>query len=72
MEERGNVQVVATNEPVAEECLFCATRGAAVVARRGMVDGFNACLVPDWCETDDGDGDREDIEGEKGNEKLEL
>jgi hypothetical protein len=32
------------------ESLFTVARGAAMVARRGMVDGFDACLMPDYCE----------------------
>jgi hypothetical protein len=34
-----------------EDALYFVARGAAVVARRGMVNGFDACLVPDRCET---------------------
>jgi hypothetical protein len=34
-----------------EDVLYFVARGAAVVARRGMVNGFDACLVPDRCET---------------------
>jgi hypothetical protein len=33
-----------------DETLFAAARGAAMVARLGMVDGFDACIVPDRCE----------------------
>jgi hypothetical protein len=34
-----------------EDVLYVVARGAAVVTRRGMVHGFDACLVPDRCET---------------------
>jgi hypothetical protein len=34
-----------------EDASFVVARGAAVIARRGMVHGFDACLVPDRCET---------------------
>jgi hypothetical protein len=34
------------------ESLFAVARGAAMVARRGMVNGFDACLMPDRCEKD--------------------
>ena len=72
MEERGDGQGVAATEPIAEECLFVAARGAAVVARRGMVDGFDGCIVPDWCKTDDGDRDEEGPRREKENKRAEL
>jgi hypothetical protein len=32
-----------------EECLFAAARGDAQIARRGMINGFDACLVPETC-----------------------
>jgi hypothetical protein len=32
------------------ESLFAVARGAAMVARRGVVDGFDACIMPDHCE----------------------
>ncbi len=32
-----------------EEHLFAAARGAARVARNGMIDGFDACWVPETC-----------------------
>jgi hypothetical protein len=46
--------VVAAAAQTAQESLFIAARGSAAVARRGMIDGFDACLVPNHCETDDG------------------
>lgn len=33
-----------------DESLYAAARGAANVARRGMIHGFVACIIPDWCE----------------------
>jgi hypothetical protein len=72
VEERGDGQVVAATELVAEECLFVAARGAAVVARKGMVHGFDGCIVPDWCKTDDGDRGEEDPKVKKGSNKAEL
>ena len=54
MDGHGKGQVVATEAQNAEELLFIAARGSAAVARRGMIDGFNGCLVPNHCETDDG------------------
>lgn len=33
----------------AEEYLFAAARGDAQIARRGMISGFDACLVPETC-----------------------
>jgi len=33
-----------------EESLFAAARGDAQLARYGMIDGYDACLVPDTCE----------------------
>lgn len=70
--ERRDARVLVADERVAEESLFVTASGIAVVARRGMVHGFDACIVPDWCEVDNSDGDEEGIKGEKGNEKLEL
>lgn len=35
--------------------LYIAARGAAKVARIGMVNGFDACLVPERCPKDDGE-----------------
>jgi len=39
-------------DPGAE--LYLAARGAAKVARIGMVNGFDACWVPERCPKDDG------------------
>jgi hypothetical protein len=34
-----------------EDVSFVIARGAAVIARRDMVHGFDGCLVPNRCET---------------------
>ena len=49
----------------AEEYLFAAARGAAQIARYGMIDGFDACIVPETCErVDEGYVDAVEADGE--------
>lgn len=50
----GEREAVATDTRNAQESLFITARGSAAAARRGMIDGFDGCLIPNHCETDDG------------------
>jgi len=72
LEEHSDGHAIDISGGTAEECTFIAARGGAIVARRGMRSGFDACLVPDRCEIDDVDEDGKEIEGKRENEKSEL
>ena len=59
-EARGNMKpwmryLAQLRDP--DEHLFAAARGAAETARVGMVNGFDACWVPDVCEQSDGNSE---------------
>jgi hypothetical protein len=65
--DKGAPPVEGGTDTGSGESLFAVARGAAMVARRGMVDGFDTCIMPDSCEKDDGEEEKEKAEkNEKG------
>lgn len=58
LKERGrnesmDVLMKSTDGKVMGSGLWFGSRGAAVIARRGMWHGFNACMPNSWCEVSD-------------------
>lgn len=56
----GKVELVRfeTKDDDLGQSLFAVARGAAMIAREGMVSGFDVCIVPDYCERDEGDEEK--------------
>jgi hypothetical protein len=70
LEEYDGGKVIDITGGNAEECTFAAARGNAAVARRWMMHGFDACLVPDRCEVDGVDGDGNSVNEKEGRTEL--